>query len=424
MELILNITSYHRLSPEIEATKTVTDSLTFGRSEACDWHLPDPEKIISSKHGIIEKEGDSFYVYDNSTNGLFINFAVAPLGQGNKQRLSDSDVLTIGDFQVNVVLTSDQQADVSSSAPSHFQSVDTFATQNSQPAEQSIPSFDDSIMNESMPEISVTAQQTTDNHIPEDWDELTRLMNTDDFDIGNNVSNSSAPVDTPAPAPIQEPPRSNSHANEHKPDKQSAPIKSVVQNDKALSDAFLKGLGIKDELKNSLDNEKLWFEMGQGLNLLLTELMESLRQRAIVKNKLRLNHTMFQAEQNNPLKFSANIDDVIQNLFIKNSASFLSSNESIKESFIDTRKHEHALLAGADGVLKGMLSQVSPMQINQQANDNSNVLKIIPGQIESKCWKLYQSLYDDISQEVNTKGAMAMSDDFLKAYNDRIKETH
>ena len=47
MELILNITSYHRLSPEIEATKTVKDSLTFGRSEGCDWHLPDPEKIIS-----------------------------------------------------------------------------------------------------------------------------------------------------------------------------------------------------------------------------------------------------------------------------------------------------------------------------------------------------------------------------------------
>ncbi|WP_409425649.1 type VI secretion system-associated FHA domain protein TagH [Pseudoalteromonas sp. RW-H-Ap-1] len=197
----------------------------------------------------------------------------------------------------------------------------------------------------------------------------------------------------------------------------------MVQSDKALSDAFLKGLGIKEELKNSLDNEKLWFEMGQGLNLLLTELMESLRQRAIVKNKLRLNHTMFQAEQNNPLKFSANIDDVIQNLFIRNSASFLSSNESIKESFIDTRKHEHALLAGADGVLKGMLSQVSPMQINQQANDNSNVLKIIPGQTEAKCWKLYQNLYDELSHDVNSKGAMALSDDFLKAYNDRIKES-
>ena len=60
MELILNITSYHRLSPEIEATKTVKDSLIFGRSEVCDWHFPDPEKIISSKHGRIVKEGDSF----------------------------------------------------------------------------------------------------------------------------------------------------------------------------------------------------------------------------------------------------------------------------------------------------------------------------------------------------------------------------
>ena len=47
MELILNITSYHRLSPEIEASKTTKHSLIFGRSEACDWHLPDPEKIIS-----------------------------------------------------------------------------------------------------------------------------------------------------------------------------------------------------------------------------------------------------------------------------------------------------------------------------------------------------------------------------------------
>lgn len=422
MELILNITSYHRLSPEIEANKTVKDSLTFGRSEGCDWHLPDPEKIISSKHGRIEKEGDSFYIYDNSTNGLFINFAVAPLGQGNKQRLSDSDVLTIGDFQVDVSLADDPHADISNPITSNSsQQANTFASHSGQTAE-SAPLFNDSIMNESMPAVSVISQQaTTDNHIPEDWDELTRLMNTDEFDLGNDEVNSSAPIDTPTP--IKESAPTKRYNAEAQAVKQTAPVKSFAQNDKVFCDAFLNGLGIKDELKSVLDNEKLWFEMGQGLNLLLTELMESLRQRAIVKNKLRLNHTMFQTEQNNPLKFSANIDDVIQNLFIKNSASFLSSNESIKESFVDTRKHEQALLDGADGVLKGMLSQVSPVQINQQAKDNSNVLKIIPGQIESKCWKLYQSLYDDISQEVNAKGAMAMSDDFLKAYNDRIKET-
>ena len=121
------------------------------------------------------------------------------------------------------------------------------------------------------------------------------------------------------------------------PAAQSALETKPIANSAELTSAFLKGLGVKPELQNAITTEKLWFEMGQGLNLLLTELMESLRQRALVKNQLRVNQTLFQTQQNNPIKFSANIDDVIQNLFIINSASFLSSRESIKESFIDTR---------------------------------------------------------------------------------------
>ena len=103
-------------------------------------------------------------------------------------------------------------------------------------------------------------------------------------------------------------------------------------------------------------------------------------------------------------------------------ASYLLENRLKKVSSILVR-HEHALLAGADGVLKGILEQVSPSHINQQVNDNSNILKIIPGQSESKSWKLYRNLHDELSRDVNAKGAMALSDDFLKAYNDKIQET-
>ena len=432
MELILNITSYHRLSPEIEATKTVTDSLIFGRSETCEWHFPDPEKIISSKHGRVVKEGDSFYVYDTSTNGIFVNFGVSPLGQGNKQRLSDSDTITVGDFQIEVKLagnenTADDFDNLSSIENLSKKPINSYQapTKHFSEPEQY---FNESIMDESMPAVSMTqaASNNIDNQIPENWDELAHLMNPEAMTVTQQApavrkSEPKQPIkskssdDTPAfEAPIARP-----QTQKAAPQKQPTLIKS----DAALADAFLSGLGVKTELQNALNTPELWFEMGQGLNLLLTELMESLRQRALVKNQLRLNQTMFQTQQNNPIKFSADIDDVIQNLFIRNSASFLSSQESIKESFVDTRRHEHALLAGADGVLKGMLEQVSPQHINQQINDNSNVLKIIPGQTESKCWKLYQNLYDELSHDVNTKGAMALSDDFLKAYNDRVQET-
>ena len=100
MELVLKITSYHRLSPEIETTKTTQSSLTFGRSQNCDWHLPDPEKIISSHHGKITYENGKYFVHDDSTNGIFINFNVSQIGAGNKHVLNNGDVLSIGDFQI------------------------------------------------------------------------------------------------------------------------------------------------------------------------------------------------------------------------------------------------------------------------------------------------------------------------------------
>jgi type VI secretion system protein ImpI len=257
-----------------------------------------------------------------------------------------------------------------------------------------------------------------DNQIPENWDELSHLMNPDVSVSPQNHFDDVAVAEQPVKVEPQKTPEPVKQ-----PVKQAQSHASTASANSALSEAFLKGLGVKTELQNALNTPELWFEMGQSLNLLLNELMESLRQRALVKNQLRLNQTMFQTKQNNPIKFSADIDDVIQNLFIRNSASFLSSRESIKESFTDTRRHEHALLAGADGVLKGILEQVSPQQITQQVNENSNVLKIIPGQSEAKCWKIYQSLHEELAHDVNAKGAMALSDDFLKAYNDKTQET-
>ena len=433
MELILNITSYHRLSPEIEASKTVKDSLIFGRSEACDWHLPDPEKIISSKHGRIERDGDSFVVIDTSTNGIYSNYSVSAIGQGNKQTLSDSDILTVGDFQIEVKISAAKSV---VPAADEFSSVTTAKINNAAIQSQHFDSngsnsnsehfYNDSIMNEPMPDVAMT--QTVDSqsqsHIPENWDEIAHLLNSEMVNTSNQhaiASITENKIEVPAAVDIQ--PEVAKEAHVLAPTVQPKLETKPIANSAGLTGAFLKGLGVKPELQNALTTEKLWFEMGQGLNLLLTELMESLRQRALVKNQLRVNQTMFQTQQNNPIKFSANIDDVIQNLFIINSASFLSSRESIKESFIDTRRHEHALLAGADGVLKGILEQVSPSHINQQVNNHSNILKIIPGQSESKSWKLYQNLHEELSRDVNAKGAMALSDDFLKAYNDKIQET-
>ena len=49
------------------------DHIVLGRSRNCDWYLPDPSNVVSSRHCEIRREGDAWLLKDISTNGTFLN---------------------------------------------------------------------------------------------------------------------------------------------------------------------------------------------------------------------------------------------------------------------------------------------------------------------------------------------------------------
>ncbi|HCG5951602.1 TPA: type VI secretion system-associated FHA domain protein TagH, partial [Vibrio parahaemolyticus] len=107
MKLVLTITSFHKFTPEMESEFVFESSdehakVTFGRSEQCDWTLPDPERVISGTHGELIKFGDKYLIKDLSTNGTFVNNAVTPIGQGNELALSQGDTVALGDYQIQI----------------------------------------------------------------------------------------------------------------------------------------------------------------------------------------------------------------------------------------------------------------------------------------------------------------------------------
>jgi type VI secretion system protein ImpI len=432
MEVILNVTSYHRLSPEIDAKKVVKNELTFGRSEQCDWYLPDPEKVISGRHGKIVKETDGFYVYDYSTNGLFVNFSVSPLGKENKHRLSDGDVFTIGDYQIESTIQQANQPQgfepqinsFNQLQPELKSSTEDFSgSAERQVAHDSSNVLEEAIVAPTFTEapsdnIDIFSQQSLSQPIPEDWDELAQLSATAE------EKENSVPV-----LPAEEPVISTPAVNDSKPFNNgnsaiaannasvSAPVKdNQIPNSSKLISSFLNGLSVNEKLSAELQNEDTWQRMGECFKLFLEGSMDLIRQRTNIKNQLKLNHTTFKVEQNNPLKFSATIDDVVQNLFVRNSASFLPANEAVKESFVDTKLHEQGLLAGATGALNGLLEQLSPDGIKAQSN-NGGLLSSLPAYGGASSWRIYNELYADITDDVKAKGVLAFSDDFLKAYN-------
>ena len=83
-------------------------SLVIGRSPNADWTLPDPERVVSKAHCRIDKDYSGFVLTDTSTNGVEINDD--PVGFGLPRRLSNRDVLKLGDAVIVVRIEDETQA--------------------------------------------------------------------------------------------------------------------------------------------------------------------------------------------------------------------------------------------------------------------------------------------------------------------------
>ncbi len=71
---------------------------TIGRRGDNDWVLPDPSRLISGQHAIIDFQDGNYYLTDTSTNGTFINSPDSPIGKGARVALHDGDRLYVGDY--------------------------------------------------------------------------------------------------------------------------------------------------------------------------------------------------------------------------------------------------------------------------------------------------------------------------------------
>jgi predicted component of type VI protein secretion system len=83
-------------------------SLVIGRSPNADWTLPDPERVVSKAHCRIDKDYTGFVLTDTSTKGVEINDD--PVGFGLPRRLSNRDVLKLGDAVIVVRIEDETQA--------------------------------------------------------------------------------------------------------------------------------------------------------------------------------------------------------------------------------------------------------------------------------------------------------------------------
>ena len=477
MSLHLVITSYHKITPGQCSEMTLGSGiLKIGRSPDNDWVLPDPDKLISSNHCSIQYRDGNYLLTDNSTNGVELVTSAIRLRRGNSERINDGEVIRIGDYEI---MASIKQAigavnygalpNASFDAePISFEALMGGQPQSPAPvrmpaqfehasAMDTLPDLFDFLAPGPVPPVTQPDHVPAQQHdfrpplprapaaaavaphaglIPEDWDQA-----------GSNAPaaplaptfNPAPPIAEPAsvPAPVPAPPAAvvapqavlpasaealraaNSpspiappaHGQPHI--EPSAPASAANED---LLAAFLDGAGLS-HLR--IDNQQAAAQMrnlGRSYRLMVEGLIDVLRARASLKGEFRMQQTLIQPLENNPLKFAPNADEALLLLLRHGNQAFMAPDQAVTDSFEDLKAHQLAVMAGVQAAISQLLKRFEPAALEARLENPSGLAGLLSGSRQARYWQQFTELYSQIAVEAEDDFQDLFGREFSRAY--------
>jgi type VI secretion system protein len=96
------ISEHHRELGESRSRVFGVNGGSIGRAPDNDWVLPDPRRVVSGHHCVVQYHGGKYWLNDVSTNGVYLNDSEDPVSATGRCELRDGDRLRIGDYDIVV----------------------------------------------------------------------------------------------------------------------------------------------------------------------------------------------------------------------------------------------------------------------------------------------------------------------------------
>ncbi|HEY5809806.1 MAG TPA: type VI secretion system-associated FHA domain protein TagH [Povalibacter sp.] len=168
-------------------------------------------------------------------------------------------------------------------------------------------------------------------------------------------------------------------------------------------------------------------ELGQVLRIVVQGLMEVLQSRAEIKSQLRMSMTRMQPTENNPLKFSPNVEAALHTLLVERNRGYLPTVRAFQEALTDIRNHQIAVLQGIRTAFSAMLEQFDPEKIDaelEKPSKRGGLLNI--GGKGGKFREQYVEQYESMTRDPDEAFKRLFGEFFAQAYEeqmDRLKMT-
>jgi type VI secretion system FHA domain protein len=161
---------------------------------------------------------------------------------------------------------------------------------------------------------------------------------------------------------------------------------------------------------------------GAILRIVVSGLMDVLQSRQRIKEEFRMDPTMFRRADNNPLKFSVNVEDALHNLLVKRNAAYLGPVEAFADAFDDLRDHQLAVLAGMRVAFDAMLAEFAPDHLQAEFDRQVSKASFSIASVKSRYWELYRDRARDMAKDPEATFGRLFGEEFRQAYEEQFRE--
>jgi type VI secretion system protein ImpI len=404
--------------------------IDIGRDSHLDWTLPDPTRFISSKHAEIRYRDGGYWLHDVSTNGTFLNGGDHRMQAPH--RLRTGDRFTIGHYIIAVALDADQAEapaaagvptapqipsyqqlwesehelpppidraqlkparemaspvnpdflDWAADVPNPFNAAPSSPVSAPRPARPPLrasPAEDDSWAVGPMSQVPAPPPPAPDVPSPRRpiWTSESQAPWVEEG--GGRPKAEAAAPSIPDFAPLAA-------------DRSSGVVRqSPGEAVSGVPDDFLRRLalaaGVSEEVFAAKDPQELAEQLGGVMRLVVENVMQLLNARVQAKRLTRSSqHTMIQALDNNPLKFSPTPEEALRIMFGPPTRSYLDARRAIEQGFEDLKSHQIKTFSAMQHALTALLADLDPETI--EGNTERGISGLM-GSRKSKLWDAY-----------------------------------
>jgi type VI secretion system FHA domain protein len=181
---------------------------------------------------------------------------------------------------------------------------------------------------------------------------------------------------------------------------------------------LLAGAGVP----GALVTPELTRQLGEILRVVVAGLMDVLQSRQRIKEEFRMQQTIFRPADNNPLKFSINVEDALHNLLVKRNPAYLGPVDAFADAFDDLRDHQLAMLAGMRVAFQAMLGEFDPDTLQKQFDGQlgKSSLALVPAKM--RYWDLYRARRSEVAKDPEEAFERLFGAEFRRAYEEQFRQ--